>query len=110
MGKWAQSRKRGSSAGPVITLPAPTKPALADIDDAITQSAQGTPDVGGIITLESAPTALGPWTPVNTAPWQDVYSWGDHADYLGLVLRCKETGNGVDFAGDSEWSEILVVT
>jgi len=106
MGKWAKYQLRGSSGdGPA--LPSPPAPVLAIDGLRLKQTASGDPDPDGTIQIYEAPGESGPWTPSQTASWEAIKDWGNKAAYGGVSVKCLEIGNGKNYRGTSDWSNVL---
>jgi len=105
MGKWCQQRKRGSSVG--IHLPPPPRPVLEDLGTEVLQTATGLDDTGGTCGLETSDDDGLTWDFAGSPPWEDLFIWGASDDFAGLLLRCRETGNGITYSGHSPWSLVL---
>lgn len=110
MGKWAQSRKRGSGETVEIAVTPPPAPTLSDDGSYLIQTANGTDDTDGSILLERGDTPAGPWNPVDVAEWATPYAWGSLAGLAGFVYRATESGNGTAYVGISAPSNVYDLT
>lgn len=68
---------------------------------------QSTSDVGGQLQIELQAGGEGPWIPDLNTVWEAVWSVGALEDFMGNCVRAQEVGNGVDYIGNSAYSEIL---
>jgi hypothetical protein len=109
MGKWSTYRKRGGSTGPVALGVPPAPYLFVELGDFASHSFSPT-NVGGTISLESSESAFPPWAPVNTLPWSIDVTWGEEGDFEGFYYRAYETGNGINYVGNSAYSAIFDLT
>lgn len=110
MGKWSTYRKRGSSTTPAASLSPPPPSVMDDGSGEVRSITPELNNIGGILHLYFAPSPSGPWTLSLTATWERPHTWGEPADFAGLALRSTDIGNGVDYVGESEPSNILDYT
>ena len=107
MGRWAQSRRRGTGISAAPTLPAPETPELTLIGAEVRQLAQGGDDTGGTVRLESSGDGVSGWLSEGEWPWQANFNWGDGFEESGLYVHASEVGNGVSYSGPSAWCEAM---
>jgi hypothetical protein len=71
--------------------------------------AQGGDDTGGSFQSYSAGSPEGPWQPFDNEEWAADANF-DEPPLPGLFYyRAKETGNGANYVGDSDWSNVLPI-
>jgi hypothetical protein len=109
MGKHAQYRKRGSAPSPVPSLPAPNGVLLTAEDGILLSTTLSGANPGGSVVMCMGPSAIGPWSPVETQVWHTDINWGYLGDYGGPFLSAYEIGNGTDYAGNSPMSASIQV-
>lgn len=107
MGRWAQARRRGGSGHPPTTAGPPPAPVLRIQVTSLIQDAQGGSDVGGICRLYGSDNDTGPWTEVGFASWLLHQDWGNPLGYGGAWLAAREEGNGHDYVGLSDLSNVI---
>lgn len=106
MGKWATYKKRGSHSG-ALALPAPPIPSLDDEDGDLISYVNGEENVGGTLILQRE-TAPGTWTLIDLKPYNyPLVFWGLVINFAADDYRAVQVGNGTDFAGSSEPSDVL---
>ena len=109
MGKYATYRKRGATTGAESTLPVPPPPAMPEPEEDL-RVRQFEPDnTGGVYRLYYSEAGVAPWDHVATVAWAGVQVWGDVDDYDAGSYYSTTVGNGVDFAGESDPSNIIVL-
>lgn len=107
MGRWAQARRRGSSAPAGGGPGSPPAPVLNEGEDFLLQVAQGLADTGGRIRLFQADAELGPYTQIAEAAWEASYDWVEEPLFVGKWYHCTEVGNGTVYAGQSANSNAI---
>jgi hypothetical protein len=105
VGRWSQSKRRGSTVPPAETLPAVPPPVLSELGVDLIQTSGAVPDVGGHIYFEEALSEEGPYTPRADGAWTAVKLWGLSGEFTGHWLRGSETGNGTTWATTRVYSE-----
>lgn len=109
MGRWAQARRRGSTAPAAASLPAPPAPVL-DLDGFdLLQTAQGLDDTGGFLHLWKSPTGSDPWEDFLFDPWEASHAWAGGLLDGNNWYRGTEDGNGVVYAGMSPPSNAIFI-
>lgn len=106
MGRYAQGRRRGSSAAPVSALPAPPAPELEVDGSELSQLSTGGGNAGGLCTLYFSESPGGPFGLVDSTAWGWMISWGEQGPGY---YRVTETGNGIDYSGEGPPSAEVAV-
>lgn len=102
MGKYSQYRRRGSPGQPTTTPDRrPPAPHLTISGLYVQQNATGLDDLEGTIGLYSSIDEGVTWGEFDSTDWESWHLWGLVTDYVGLWLRSTETGNGIDYVGES---------
>lgn len=107
MGRYAQARRRGGTPPTGPGIPAPPAPVLSVDDGSVHQHAQGLNDDGGRVVIYATDPGDINWLEFGNEVWVSNQDWGVVGLFEDLILRAKEVGNGVDYVGDSEWSNVL---
>lgn len=107
MGRWAQARRRGSSAPAGGGLGPPPAPLLTEGEDFLLQEAQGLADTGGRIRLFQANAESGPYTQIAEGAWEVAFDWVGEAPIPGKWYVTTEVGNGTVYAGQSANSNAI---
>lgn len=102
MGRYAQGRRRGGSAAPVVLLFPPPAPNVRVTGDHLWQDSNGDGDVGGFCRLFKFDDVLENWVEVDTQAWADPFDWGLTSLLVPGVYRATEIGNGVNYLGESD--------
>ena len=105
MGRWAQAARRGGAAPAAGPVGPPAAPTIRTAGIDLLQDSNSIPDVGGTVRLYRADTPGPPYT-LEDGPfaWSATYNWGELAGYGPGYYVCTETGNGVDYVGESAFS------
>lgn len=109
MGKWAQQRKRGSAGHGPVALPPPPAPQLLIIEDSVYQLASSDTDTNGSLKLYYSTSGGEPWNFISSVIWKLEHYWGSTDYYQGDWLRATEVGNDLDYAGESQPSNVLAL-
>lgn len=107
MGRYAQARRRGGVGGAGGGLLPPPAPVLVNIAGHVSQRATGLDDTGGRMQLQQREGGTEEWAEAGDEPWAHEFDWGVVGLFEDNELRAREVGNGVDYLGNSEWSDIL---
>jgi len=109
MGKYATYRMRGRGTPAGRGVGPPPCPQLEVAEDELLQTSNDTEWQGALLTLYSSPDGLAQWDLYDQAGAEAVYSWG-RADLLpDAYYRATETGNGIDYIGESAPSAIIPI-
>ena len=106
MGKYATYRKRGTYAPTEPSLPPPPAPDLYECDGDLITDAIVYPDVGGMLNLYLCNSTGGDRILQDQVAWAARVNWGPLEDLGDGYYIATETGNGIDYAGESERSPI----
>lgn len=109
MGRWAQARRRGRTAPPAGPAGPPPAPGLDASGGSLLQTATGGDDTGGTVELQNALLEEGPFEDLDSAAWEAVRNWGPNYELEGFFYRAREVGNGVDYVGSSDWSNVVEI-
>ena len=101
MGKYATYRKRGGGGSSVTALGPPPAPNLEDADGALIVTPNTTEWPGGQFTLYYSLAGIDPWLFTDNSEAEPIHNWGEISAFESGFYRATETGNGVDFLGES---------
>lgn len=107
MGHYTTYRRRGSAVPSTVILPTTLAPFLGLVFGQLKSATSSLPDPGSAQTLYQASSPGGPWEAYATATDWPTTTWGDLADFNGFLYRATETGNGINFLGESPPSNIV---
>jgi hypothetical protein len=108
MGKWATYRKRGSGEQIISGPQAPPAPFLTKVGHFAEQLSFSSNDTGGTVKIEISYDGGLTWNPLDSEPWTNIHDWDASYFSAGSRFRVSETGNGTDYIGTSDYSNILV--
>lgn len=106
MGRYAQARRRGSSAAPASALPAPPAPVASNTLLDVTVVPQGDPDPGGLIRTYYSADEGGPFGLADFGAWANPFETG--VPYGGYYYF-TEVGNDLVYSGESLPSNVLLI-
>jgi hypothetical protein len=109
VGHYAQYRKRGSHAPNPHTLAAPPAPTLSLVGEIVTFTANGGNDTGGRFITEESHDGGSTWSEDYISNWFPTLDENRSSFSPPSKLRTKERGNGLNYAGDSAWSNVLTI-
>jgi hypothetical protein len=109
VGRWAQAKRRTGRVRAAAGPGTPPAPLLERAMEHVVQTAQGLPDVGGLVALQWSPNGVDEWDDCDGAEWEAVHDWGV-IPCGPWYYRAKEVGNGTTYLGESPWSDVLDMT
>jgi len=109
MGRWAQSKRRGSTGVNPGLLGPPPAPTLEVNDGHLWQYAQFEDDVGGRCQLWQSETENGVYSFYDEAAFQVNLDWGPAAAYADHWWKALQIGGGQQYVGTSDWSGALFI-
>jgi hypothetical protein len=107
MGRYSQARRRGGGSLAAAVLPAPPAPGLSAHYEEVWQYTAAAPNEGGTVQLWQSADGVGGWIMYGSAAWETEKLWGSVAEFTGSYLRARDVGNGVTWAGNGAWSDVL---
>jgi hypothetical protein len=75
--------------------------------DQLVSQSNSVPDAGSIQTLYQSENPEGPWEAISISHDWPTALWGSLDDYYGYLYRATETGNAINFVGESPPSNII---
>ena len=109
MGHWAQYRKRGTHAPNPHTDTPPPAPVLTLVGEIVHFIAQGGTDAGGRYVTQESHDGGVTWPDDYIANWAPDLTENRAAFTPPSKIRTAERGNGINYFGDSAWSNILTI-
>ena len=107
MGKYATYRLRGGGQVLHSALPSPPAPLLfTDAGRLWANSACGS-NLDGESELWVSEDGLTGWDYVASKDWAASEDWGSLAEFEPDYYRCRDLGNGLDYVGIGEWSNVV---
>jgi len=108
MGRWAQAKRRSRGRRLAAALGPPPVPSLAPYEAYLRVSSNGTGNVNGAYTVEYRASIIDPWETWEVYEWAWWINVAVVEEWPGFRWRAKETGNGVDYSGNSDWTDEVV--